>query len=959
MPDRLSCWWLNLHAIGRRVDADQALLGALGVAAFAYPHQIENVRRMATETSCRWLLADEVGLGKTVQALMLLRALGAQRETGLRVALITPDDLVQQWQEELLCRTHVGAAGIALEPSDDTSPPPPKRGQISVDLCRPARLAAGAIRLTARLYDVLLVDEYPKLTQQVRDMVGVASRSIPHVLLLSATPGMHDPQTRRDILSVLEPDLARRAAALGGDVLELLQARESEAIARLRGDSTEPVGQETPAGRSREFYAATHAMFRRVIRTRRADFPDALPQRRFFKIVVPPTDGDVERVNCARRYLASATAEGLNVRQDLLLQIASRSPPSLINRVSTLRRHGASLAAILKQLEEAARDPGDAKLDALIDHLQEIFRETPDARILVVAEDNRSVDYLATAIEKLVEVPVSRKRRAYGDAEVELDVHVAQLRDELEAFEAGNSRVLVAADVAAEGHNLQFASHIIFYVLPWDPRDVDQWIGRLDRLGGKGPPGRRTITVTAIVTEGSIEAKILEVYEAAHIFSGGRVFDEEAWRKLGDAIDAAAYGSGGDWGAVVQRAGQEAAEEEGWRGYSHFPASERAELARGRFNELRERRYALPVSDATSEGRRNWFIEREVAARRLLAVAEELDVLKLRKKTDHETGQVYRTVWYARQPQPGDIVVPELDTAHSGFHAAVLLKRSDLRSPPNANVGRRRLHFFDHGDPLHESIVSAFAALPAPSSIQTEHLVRFPDDHPGAKFRGSRILLVSAELHPAFGAAFSAEALLSYPSAGDSQPERDAMQSAVRRAYEEYLADLRWFTDLAQPKFYLMAGRLGATGIETIAPTLFAGLQDGLTLPQRLNSRALVSSAVDQVRSVQSVLRERLGEQARRDLTCCRESLASELELRLFAADAEARDHVAAAMAVEREGTQRGGNQAFDRARRRANELAVLLAELGRELRRERLQGLSQAISRTQIEPRYCLLSVQ
>ena len=172
MADPLAPYWLSLHAAARQVDGDQALLGALGVAAFGYPHQINNVMQMATDTACRFLLADEVGLGKTIQALMLLRALAAQRQTGLRVALVTPDDLNHQWNEEFLCRTHIGAGGVATEPDEESPPPSPKKGHIAVELFRPARLAAGAVRLNAKFYDVLVVDEYPKLGQQMRDLVA-------------------------------------------------------------------------------------------------------------------------------------------------------------------------------------------------------------------------------------------------------------------------------------------------------------------------------------------------------------------------------------------------------------------------------------------------------------------------------------------------------------------------------------------------------------------------------------------------------------------------------------------------------------------------------------------------------------------------------------------------------------------------------------------------------------------
>ena len=81
---------LGLHAQARRIDRDQALLGALGVAAIAYPHQIDSVHRMVTGVACRWLLADEVGLGKTVQAIMAMRALAAQSRPGGAAALDLP-----------------------------------------------------------------------------------------------------------------------------------------------------------------------------------------------------------------------------------------------------------------------------------------------------------------------------------------------------------------------------------------------------------------------------------------------------------------------------------------------------------------------------------------------------------------------------------------------------------------------------------------------------------------------------------------------------------------------------------------------------------------------------------------------------------------------------------------------------------------------------------------------------
>src|SRR6516162_3543881 len=126
---------LGIHAAARRVDRDQALLGALGVGAIAYPHQVESVHRMVTGTTCRWLLADEVGLGKTVQAIMVMRALAAQSARPLKVVLVVPDELSDQWAEELLCRGHI----LPIEAGRDGS----IVGNIELRLARASLLVAG------------------------------------------------------------------------------------------------------------------------------------------------------------------------------------------------------------------------------------------------------------------------------------------------------------------------------------------------------------------------------------------------------------------------------------------------------------------------------------------------------------------------------------------------------------------------------------------------------------------------------------------------------------------------------------------------------------------------------------------------------------------------------------------------------------------------------------------------
>lgn len=97
---------IKIQAIRRAFEATRnPIVPALGVGARAYTHQIANVLRILTDVRIRHLLADEVGLGKTVQALMILNALRWQRPD-LKALVIVPDRLVPQWRDEIMTRAH-------------------------------------------------------------------------------------------------------------------------------------------------------------------------------------------------------------------------------------------------------------------------------------------------------------------------------------------------------------------------------------------------------------------------------------------------------------------------------------------------------------------------------------------------------------------------------------------------------------------------------------------------------------------------------------------------------------------------------------------------------------------------------------------------------------------------------------------------------------------------------------
>jgi len=774
---------LGLHAQARRIDRDQALLGALGVAANAYPHQLDSVHRMVTATTCRWLLADEVGLGKTIQAIMVMRALAAQSPAPHNVALVIPDDLVSQWEEELLTRGHT----VAIAAGEDGA----AAGNLVMRLVRPSRITAGT-RLAAEKIDLIIVDEFTKLAKHVQAELISAARTVPSILVLTATPALHLAESRKDLMRLLEPEADRTAAAQKRDILDVLADRETSAIQEYFEELQDAVKYRS--------IADAYGIYRRLIRTERVEYPDVLPRRVYQPISnLAPTDDDVNRARAARAYVDAARSSGIELRTDRFLQVAGRSRSSLNERASKLAGTSPELKAARQQVQHAIRDgQGDARLDALIDHIRSVTTRDADARVVVVAEDSPTTDYLRDVIEKLAEVKVAQKRRP-ASYEEDLAGQVTTLREALEDFISGEAKVLVAADVAQEGHNLQFADELVFFALPWSPHAIQQWIGRIDRLGAKGKPANRRITITPIVVQGSIEEKILDVLRGTGVFQKSEVFDESEWEAISRAIEAAAYGGAdASWSDAAQSARALGDDSVGWLNATRLPPKPRTTLAVRRHETLANRLYALPAAPASE--RPDWYSAREDGAGTMLALARE-DYLDIRKQRMGD--QRFRTMWYRVRLRLGDLIIPELDERGPQHRQAYLLKRDTIESPPRTNVveqqdgKKRRLHFFDHGSSLHDGIAAAFEKQAPPTDVLTEFSVAFPDGHPALRWTNQRLLVVTAELDLGAAIGLAPPPLPDGVPPGASIPEQEVRKAADRVGLMQFQADRRWLIDLA------------------------------------------------------------------------------------------------------------------------------------------------------------------
>lgn len=916
---------LGIHAAARRLDRDQALLGALGVGAFAYTHQIDSVHRMVTGTACRWLLADEVGLGKTIQAIMVMRALAAQSPRPLTAALVVPDDLVSQWEEELLCRGHV----LAFESGDEGG----IHGNLVMRLVRPSRLLAGG-RIVADRIDLLLVDEFTKLQVQVREDLILAARTIPNVIALTATPALHQARTRRELMALLEPEADRIARAEDRDILQILAERETHARDEWGAELQD-------AGRRRAVEEA-FGLYRRLIRTARTDYPDALPKRHYQPIKLAPTDGDVERSRATRSYLDAARSSNLDIRREALLQVAGRSPQSLRERLSTLRRTTPDLQVAWRQIDTCLRDePGDAKLDALIDHLRIFHAKNPGGRAVVVAEDNPTTDYLRDAIEKLTDMQVARKRRTVGAAE-ELEVQVALLKEALDDFISGEAKILVAADAAREGHNLQFADEIIFFALPWSPPDIQQWIGRIDRLGTKGLPANRRIAITPIVVENSIESSILTVLEGTGVFLRSEVFDESEWKAISDAIGSAANGvTGATWGDAAKQARTLGEAYDAWLEATVLPPTPRTALATRCEKRFRSRQYAAPLEPVEGFDW-NWYLMRERAAEMMIKLARE-DFLDVRSGQDGD--QRFKTMWYKSKPDANDLIIPDIDTRSSWYRQAFIVRRAAIECPPRTNVvqsddAKRRLNFFDHGCGIHDGAIAAFEKQAPAADLSTEFIVEYPDDHPMLRWANRRLLIAVSEVDLRDALAFAPDAMLGIGDTPASKAEQDARAAMARIALAQFQADRRWMIDLSPPE--LMFATFVEDGEELVVAEAETAAFDGIGARQLARRRTTLSEA--RQRAARTAAMRHLTVMGGECLGRAQLAIRRAVPARLFAAQADADNLIAAARAEIKVATALDSKLEFNRATVRGAELMLALSEQAWQARLARLEGLEAAL---------------
>lgn len=510
------CGWRTLLGAVVRATADATGLPDAGRAAPAsalrlLDWQLEPALTLLEGRASRVLVADAVGLGKTVQAAWaLLATCDPSRD---RALVLTPAGLRDQWQGEL-CRlfgldaTVVDAGHLRrLRQGLPQSVSPwslPGVFIAAIDFVKQPEVLAG---LLDTRWSLVVLDEAHGLTAHTdrRRAADLLARHADHVLLLTATPHSGDAAAFAELC---------RIGTVGGD--ELVTIRRSRADVQLPERRTVGTVAIRPVPAERRLHEALRLYLRHVRSGALLD-ADASALLRWVLLKRAASSSQALLRSLIRRRDAVAGVPAAPEQEDLPFgesgehDTADDWMPDVIDIPALPDRQ--SETALLDHLIACAREA--ARVDSKVSALQRLLRRVREPA-LVFTEYRDTLDHVASGLAD----GITAARLHGGMSRVER-------REAERAFRTGAARILLATDAAGEGLNLHHTCRLVISVdVPWNPTRLEQRIGRVDRIGQRQ----------------RVHALILTGMSAADRILAGRFTQRQ--RRIAEDLDRVHAGSG-------------------------------------------------------------------------------------------------------------------------------------------------------------------------------------------------------------------------------------------------------------------------------------------------------------------------------------------------------------------------------------------------------------------------------
>lgn len=407
-----------------------------------YWYQVETVKKTLKYFHGRVLLADEVGLGKTIEAGMLIKEY-LLRKMIKNILILAPAPLVSQWQEEMHQKF-----GLKFATTDDavfqTDPDKFWNNKFIIASINTAKSGRNFEKVVAKFYDLVVVDE----GHHLKNRKTVAWKLINEIkkrfiFILTATPVQNNLIELFNLITLLKPGQFKTEKLFRR---EYMQKKNEPSI-----DKKEKL----------------KFLLRDImIRNTRSVIDLKLPKRFASTIRAEPAEAEKQIYDSismlSRKLSASLSANTLR----LLMREAGSSPFALKDTLVKLRPSIGDSSDYILELINKTKDISKGKI------LIELLLKNPGEKKVIFTQYLKSMDYCVSLLSK------------HGIPFVEFRGNMtAEEKDEAINNFKKNIPVLVSTELGGEGRNLQFCNTLINFDLPWNPMRIEQRIGRLHRIG--------------------------------------------------------------------------------------------------------------------------------------------------------------------------------------------------------------------------------------------------------------------------------------------------------------------------------------------------------------------------------------------------------------------------------------------------------------------------------------------
>ena len=452
-----------------------------------YKHQVQNLI-----TFCRrlpvTLLADDVGLGKTISAGLILSEL-IYRSRVSKVLIVCPKLLMPQWQEELKTKFGIDSE-LEVGSKLVTAANKLQKAEKGALITTYHSVRRYMDQLEAAGFHMLILDEAHKLRNlyggnsspewATRIRQSLAARTFKYVLTLTATPiqnRLWDLYSLIDLLSV-----ARGHPNPFGS---------EDSFARNYIADSHTSARQLKTHRKTEFRSIVYNYMSRV---RRGDAQLTFPERIVRSHKVLPTESELKLFK-----LIAAPIQQLNgLAQVSIAKALVSSPQALASQLNNMAAKGTFPQDVADKVSVVVREMGiTAKLSGLDSLLAQLRAERPrDWRLVIFTELRETQNAIGEYLDRL-QVPCAFIN---GDSSIRNQDAIARFKTD-----PPRVNVIISTAAGAEGVNLQVANVLLNYDLPWNPMVVEQRVGRIQRLGSN----HQNVIIFNAILQGTFEEKIV------------------------------------------------------------------------------------------------------------------------------------------------------------------------------------------------------------------------------------------------------------------------------------------------------------------------------------------------------------------------------------------------------------------------------------------------------------------